>query len=493
MPTGTFKTAFCIIHLAVAAAFLSCQNLPHYRRSQTLATQTIFRVEKFSSNESPSAFMDSDDDLIDESRVVDNPDKFTTSDYSEIRKGKIFVQHNFLQPGQITALQHDIQQLKQCTSTTFLPSGLSNRIKGDENIFGESDRMCCTITPDLFRGDEDLSHMRYVVEEKLELLKDDLEQVLSSQQFSKQKVELELAEMYYSISPKGSHLPRHQDERHEDTKGEKAWINETRRSISWLIYLNHNEWGTLTSEDSGARIEDVSPTTIGMYGSGGEFRAYCRPFCNEKCMYCGSNEGDIQVGWLRRTSPASSSHSSFTTSDVEFEPVFLDSWVKTPTAKHEDEESVEIGEYDSLKWRPLSALYRIRVDMRSNSRSNSKQNVYSHSEKCNREYLSTPFGPESPGWPSENNLDPVDFSKALALQMIRDDHKRQFVGVEDIELWNDQPNMNVVDINPNGGTLVLFDSVVVPHEVLKVKNGTRLAIAGWFHERQQDFPEWYGT
>mmetsp|Transcript_56220 Transcript_56220/g.60876 ORF Transcript_56220/g.60876 Transcript_56220/m.60876 type:complete len:91 (-) Transcript_56220:20-292(-) len=69
----------------------------------------------------------------------------------------------------------------------------------------------------------------------------------------------------------------------------------------------------------------------------------------------------------------------------------------------------------------------------------------------------------------------------------------------DIDSDNDESSssslllgMNIVDIVPTGGTLVLFDSVTVPHEVLEVTQGTRLAIAGWFHERQQDYPEWYG-
>ena len=48
----------------------------------------------------------------------------------------------------------------------------------------------------------------------------------------------------------------------------------------------------------------------------------------------------------------------------------------------------------------------------------------------------------------------------------------------------------VVDVNPAGGTLVLFDSVAVPHEVLPVIRGERLALAGWFHEAQQEWPSW---
>ena len=167
----------------------------------------------------------------------------------------------------------------------FKPSGLSNRVEGDGNIFGSSDRLTCTITPDLIKGDTQLSNMRDIFEEKMEHVKHELQIAFSqshtrllpspnnthttcsndSNEFIRmeendrtctvdssqtemeiKKFELELTEMYYSISPKGSFLPRHQDERHEDTKGKTGWINDTRRSISWLVYLNDDGWGGST-------------------------------------------------------------------------------------------------------------------------------------------------------------------------------------------------------------------------------------------------------
>ena len=41
----------------------------------------------------------------------------------------------------------------------------------------------------------------------------------------------------------------------------------------------------------------------------------------------------------------------------------------------------------------------------------------------------------------------------------------------------------VRDIAPRAGTLVLFDSVSVPHEVLPTRGTERFACSGWFHER----------
>ena len=43
----------------------------------------------------------------------------------------------------------------------------------------------------------------------------------------------------------------------------------------------------------------------------------------------------------------------------------------------------------------------------------------------------------------------------------------------------------VKDVFPLGGTLVLFDSVALPHEVLATIGRERFACSGWFHEDQQ--------
>ena len=57
--------------------------------------------------------------------------------------------------------------------------------------------------------------------------------------------------------------------------------------------------------------------------------------------------------------------------------------------------------------------------------------------------------------------------------------------IEDIDRWRRglQPSGSEgVDINPTAGRLVVFDSVSIPHEVVAVEKGRRLALAGWFHE-----------
>ena len=39
-----------------------------------------------------------------------------------------------------------------------------------------------------------------------------------------------------------------------------------------------------------------------------------------------------------------------------------------------------------------------------------------------------------------------------------------------------------LDVAPQEGTLVLFDSVTLPHEVLATVGRERYACSGWFHE-----------
>jgi hypothetical protein len=369
-----------------------------------------------------------------------------TNNLSEIRQGKIYVQQDFLNYDEIIRLRNDIKQLRDHKPTPFQRSGLSNRVEGDQNIFDQSDRLTCTITPDLWKGEQRYSDMRSLIEEKLEALKIELE-LSTARPGSTEPEKYNLAEMYYSISPVGSSLPRHQDERHEETKGEKAWSEETRRSISWLIYLN-TDWS-----DS----------------YGGEFRAYYRNCC--RTVQCGCHEGNIQVGWLRKDLERDSQ------SDDEFEPVFLDCWIKTLSDTYIEDYIVDENDdqqHDNLKWKPLSALYCLK----------------SHEPFIQeREYISPSFGVNSPSWPKESNLNPSDFIKALSFQLCNDSLRQRFFGLEQI----DDKDIKVVDVIPLDGTLVLFDSVVIPHEVLKVKSGERLSIAGWFHEAICPFPDWYGT
>jgi hypothetical protein len=433
-------------------------------------------------------------------------------DYSIIQRGGIFIQPNWINTQQIDALRQDIHHLRSSSTSTststnssnqnkqqinnsvFIPSGLSNRVDGDNNIFGKSDRLTCTITSDLpqekngIQVHENGTSIRNEMDDKLHQLAHDLSKQLSislspatrkisnastnrntntNASFPTYKKILSLEEQYYSISPPGSLLPRHMDERHEETKGEMGWISESRRSISWLLYLSD---------------EDIE---------GGELRAYVR-HC--KGPFCGSHEGNIQVGWLGsdcdiggRDKDGRDGHDDDDGHEL-YDPVFLDCWVKTPIDEDLNDDN-EVEDEDQRQWQPLYSLYRIRNNhTKNNENDNTKDDGNDNGNKIveeEREYLSNPFGPHSPGWPQTMDLEPDKFGKALATQL--------FTPFCDLFISTEQIHDHPMLILPTAGTLVLFDSVAIPHEVLTVLNGERLALAGWFHEPQQDFPDWYGT
>ena len=153
--------------------------------------------------------------------------------YSIINRGGICVLPNWVEPSLVTSLRNDIHQLRD--HGLFTASGLSNREPGDTNAFDPiKDRQCVTITPALpVHGNEEetIRRVRADLDRRLETLGLTLSVALN-------RPNLSLQEQYYSISGAGATLPLHMDERHEETKGEKGWTTDTRRSISYLLYLN---------------------------------------------------------------------------------------------------------------------------------------------------------------------------------------------------------------------------------------------------------------
>ena len=133
------------------------------------------------------------------------------------------------------------------------------------------------------------------------------------------------------------------------------------------------------------------------------------------------------------------------------------------------------GSDDGCRWRSESGLYCVRGGQR-----------------C---YLTAGFTANSPSWPapaasvaSDGGVSEAELASAFAAQLPAS-LRPSFTGVAQVP----QVRQQVVEVPPAGGTLVLFDSVTVPHEVIPVTDGERLAVAGWFHEPTQQFPEWYGT
>jgi hypothetical protein len=69
---------------------------------------------------------------------------------------------------------------------------------------------------------------------------------------------------------------------------------------------------------------------------------------------------------------------------------------------------------------------------------------------------------------------------------------RRFTLLENRQLWdqNGAPEgSEIVDVAPLRRSLVVFDSVLLPHQVEMIMRGNRIALAGWFHEATQEIPD----
>ncbi|KAL7545219.1 hypothetical protein ACHAWF_008567 [Thalassiosira exigua] len=222
-------------------------------------------------------------------------------------------------------------------------------------------------------------------------------------------------EISYTRFGPGALLARHVDEHHEEVKGRAGWSRPTRRSVSWLVYLNEEDWDAERD--------------------GGELRTYERRVRSAKPV--GSRDGDLQLGWLRPTAD-----------DPKERPVFLD------------------GRRGGVSGR--CALY---VDSDDGGR---------------KVYLTKEF-----------DADPYLFltSDFFVQNLLIEDHRLggRFHYLEQTKsgitaYLGADPGERVRDVAPMGGTLVAFDSVTLPHEVLPTLTRERWAASGWFHERQQPEP-----
>lgn len=343
-------------------------------------------------------------------------------DFSPIVSGGIVVVPNWLPSGLVADLRDDARSIR--ARGLFRASGLRDNTvaPGAPQAYDERDRLICNITPGLLGN----WVARDTFDSFLDQLRRELEVVLGRRG-------LRCNEQYFSIHTAGSHLKRHLDERHEATKGERAWMSDSRRSISWLVFLCEPGWG-----------EQGGP------GLGGELRAWRRPFHPAaSSLQCGAHAGDIQLGWLEHTG---------TDGTARFEPLFLDSWVRAA------------GDCIAGAWTARSAIYRI-VGGR-------------------REDLTRPFSADCETWPAPadgSGFGPEELEAAFRAQLPAPLQGR-------FRMTDTVDELSIpVEVSPLGGTLVLFDSVVVPHEVSPVLSGERYAMAGWFHELQQEQPAWFGV
>mmetsp|Transcript_6725 Transcript_6725/g.9651 ORF Transcript_6725/g.9651 Transcript_6725/m.9651 type:complete len:403 (+) Transcript_6725:100-1308(+) len=342
-----------------------------------------------------------------------------------VGSGRVYQHENFLSEEQVQVLLRDIQRLAD--ERKMLPSGLSNTNKKEQN-FDKNDRV---VGPAPWWGDSlagrDIENFEHlqVISKKIQKLRLQVSEALDRPTM----VEAGYAhECYYSKSGEGSSLARHLDEFHEETKGPRGWLLPSRRSISWLIYLSDEDWDVVVN--------------------GGELRSFPqKEFIAEiGSTEVGSHKGNLQIGWLDRDVLSIPS------------PVYLDSWYKPPGKRGD---AVE----------PHCALYVV--------------------EDGSEKYITM-------AWISTMMVASMtDFIKAQSKIkgqniFIGQEFTTGFRLIEDRDTWVDgafPPGTVTEDIPPVRGSIVMFDSVTVPHEVRVVKEGTRAAVAGWFHEETQPIPE----
>ena len=336
--------------------------------------------------------------FVSASAAITNDETLLSTDISSdikklIQSGHAYYLPNFISHEAVKKLR--IETDEQIKKGLFKPSGLSNRTVKD-NRFNHKDRQ---IAP-LVLNESGASEILMEVHRKLKKLRFELSDILDRQSM---KENLD-HETYLSLGKVGSLLPRHVDERHEEIKGRLGWLSNSRRSISWLIYLSFpDEWTT---------------------SYGGALRTYPQNVRVQldSSNQCGGHQGNLQIGWLRSVDCV--------------QPVYLNCWILDD---------------DGYK----SALYIRR----------SNESVY----------ITRNFDIKK----ADGNYGEFLIDQDLGAS--------KFYKIEEYEKWKmDLPpsGSTTTDFLPVAGSLILFDSVSLPHQVQEVLEGSRIALAGWFHERQ---------
>lgn len=359
-----------------------------------------------------------------------------SSVYDTINAGKIAVIPNFLSRDYISTLRNDAQDLH---ATNYFSTDALASYGSDGKFDPARDRAVLKLArwKDPSLGDWIL---RSNFAKTMAAVRTDLALNLGRPCLDKgaaiSKYGAGSTEISYTRFGSGAFLKRHIDEHHEEIKGPDGWMKPTRRSISWLIYLNDDTW-------------DPSK-------NGGQLRCFERKESINKGLKVGSRRGDLQIGWLRRTP-----------TDME-RPVFLDGRIGGSGGK--------------------CAMY-VDVDSRAGgvqyitSDFNSRPLLYMEGG----EFVAQKALINRPDYASRFHF--LERPKSLLSSVLGGKNN----DITSSPAESDEVSM---EVDPIGGTLVLFDSVSLPHEVLAPLWKTRWATSGWFHEDQQEVPTHlyhYGT
>jgi len=320
-----------------------------------------------------------------------------------IARGRVYVEPNWIPPALVSAMCSDAKLLK--ARGMFSPDGLTNTAKvASEQGFSVADRQ--TFRNDAWDADIGDLQVRLEFAQRMGALRAELARGLDRPTLAPEGTRKH--EITYNWYEPGAKLGRHLDEHHEETKGSKGWLMPTRRSVTWLVYLNDG-W------------KDAE---------GGALRCFPRRAPSDGNV--GADAGNLQVGWLDGAKPV------FLDSTQDADRCFLYSVEpKAPNGRR----VLSAGQGFAVPPKPVEFRRFLRAE-----------------ESSRFEQISTA------------RLDPR-FASGAALS----DPPPPI-----------QPSSapeHFQDVVPAAGTLVVFDSVSMPHEVLPVTaQRSRVAATGWFHE-----------
>lgn len=402
-------------HIHHVAAFNG--NTNHATSYQQRSSQRDTIIADALSATATATDTDTGSSLDNDTTTKNNP-LISPEDIHKISRGGVAIVPNWLPPHLLESMRADVHQL--FNDGQFRPDGLTNTALGAANAQGftsKADRQT-------FRGgagwdDDNLGDgaARAEFAGRMRDLRGELARGLDRPTLEAEgKLKHEMTYNWYEPLAK---LGRHLDEHHEETKGPKGWQMPTRRSVTWLVYLN-DDW---KQEEGG--VLRCFPRSEEHIGSSN--------------VQVGVHEGNLQVGWVNEGR----------------DPVFLDCFRESGG----------------------SALYKL-----ASSKSTAK---------VERRILSANDF-DVPGQPIEfaSFLKPELKETFTQISTSRKDPR--FASASGTDAATDTTNFNdfndntILDITPAAGTLVLFDSVSLPHLVREVTGKRqRIAATGWFHEDSQ--------
>ena len=422
-------------------------------------------------------------------RAVSSSSLLSNDDIRRIAHGGVAIMPNFLPPHLTRALRDDAEELFALDQ--FRPDGLTNTAllrtnapeaqgfsaKADRQTFrGGAGWDDTTIGDGTARGEFAALMDTLRGELAVGLNRPSLMKRNNDATNNQQRQQQPRHEMTYNWYEPGAKLGRHLDEHHEETKGVQGWIRPSRRSVTWLVYLNDN-W--LASEGGILRCfprsekQFFAETQHDNDDDGGSNAVQ-----QQQQQQVGAHNGNLQVGWIK---------DELTGYD---HPVFLDCFRPSGGA----------------------ALYRVVVNNNYdiNISLNEQQQQQQQQQQQTIQVLSL--------MDFDVPTQPIEFRKFLSLEVqdkfeqistsrldkrfvtannptscnnftTEDVVRQQLNGYDDSTIDNynmGRMTTTVLDILPTAGTLVLFDSVTMPHLVQEVTGSRqRIAATGWFHEDSQ--------